>query len=122
MIRYQWLTVIIAIAFTLGMGFSSPKLLAASTLDVFVTDEGFDPQVVRITPNTTMTWTCLEGVHTTTSVDGLWDSGVMVPNMAGIPPPAGGGAPVLGSTGWDRALAFSEAVRSSGLKLGRSSP
>jgi len=44
---------------------------------ISVTNAGFTPQVMRIEKGTSVTWTNLEGVHTTTSRDGLWDSGVL---------------------------------------------
>jgi plastocyanin len=51
---------------------------ASSQLDISITNEGYFPQVTLIPVGTAVTWTNLEGVHTTTSRDGLWDSGVLV--------------------------------------------
>ncbi|MHC4942784.1 MAG: FG-GAP-like repeat-containing protein [Planctomycetota bacterium] len=64
--------------FIFAAGFTSPDLQAASPFDISITNEGYDPQVAHIPVGTLVTWTNLEGVHTTTSRDGLWDSGVLV--------------------------------------------
>jgi len=57
-------------------GTSDP--LTPPPLDISITNGGYASQVVRIPVGTTVTWTNLEGVHTTTSRDGLWDSDVLV--------------------------------------------
>lgn len=51
----------------------------ASAADVLVVNTRFDPPEVRIQPGETVTWTFMEGSHTTTSQRGQaesWDSGL----------------------------------------------
>jgi len=50
---------------------------AQSDLEISIDNSGYSPQVARIPVGTIATWTNTEGVHTTTSRDGLWDSGVL---------------------------------------------
>lgn len=63
---------------TFSMGLHPGELSASSPLlDIAITDEGYAPEVTVIPVNTLVTWTNIEGFHTTTSRDGLWDSGVL---------------------------------------------
>ncbi len=74
-----WNVLILAMCTVFSLAGISPTLAQSpSPFDISITDEGYFPQVARIPAGTSVTWTCLEGVHTTTSRDGLWDSGVLV--------------------------------------------
>jgi plastocyanin len=79
--KTHWSLIILALFVITGVPRADvPKLERASQIDIAITDGGYAPQVTHILLGTTVEWTCLEGVHTTTSRDGLWDSGIMVPD------------------------------------------
>ena len=51
---------------------------ASNAVAVAIVDYGFDAAAIEIPVGTTVTWTNTGGViHTTTSNDGLWDSGIL---------------------------------------------
>lgn len=56
-----------------------PGVARAEVIDVHVTNNVFTPDFVVINLGDTVRWIFDEGVHTTTSDDGEWDSGVVQP-------------------------------------------
>ena len=65
-------TLLAAGAIILGL-----PICGQGTASVDITSAGFAPQVVRIEVGNNVVWSNLESVHTTTSLNGLWDSGVL---------------------------------------------
>ena len=65
-------------ALLLASATTLPVIAATAQVPVDVTDAGFAPQVLEIPVGATVRWTNHEGVHTTTGLDGLWDSGVLL--------------------------------------------
>jgi plastocyanin len=59
-------------------GGHSGQFQASAQLDVTISYDGYSPQVVTIPVNSSVTWTNVEGVHTTTSRHGFWNSGVLL--------------------------------------------
>jgi plastocyanin len=64
-----------AVAFLLGW----TVVANAATITVDVKSNLFSPSDVAIKTGDTVRWVFDQGVHTTTSSDGLWDSGVLSP-------------------------------------------
>jgi plastocyanin len=60
-----------ALAFLIGGG----TCAVADTIFVDVQNNFFSPNVVAVATGDTVEWRCNQGTHTTTSSDGLWDSG-----------------------------------------------
>jgi len=56
-----------------------PGVARAEVVDVHVTSNQFDPEFIVVNIGDTVRWIFDEGVHTTTSVDGEWDSGLVPP-------------------------------------------
>lgn len=57
---------------------AGPVYAQADTVDVSIADFAFDPAEVTIAVGTTVRWTNLDIIpHTSTSNDGLWDSGIL---------------------------------------------
>lgn len=75
--RSHRLAICLVCAAAFQVGFLSQDALAQTALDITIDNSGYAPQVARIQVGTVVTWTNIEGVHTTTSRDGLWDSGVL---------------------------------------------
>jgi plastocyanin len=65
--------VVAAAAFLL----SCTGLTKAATIDIHLKNNFFTPSDVSIVAGDTVQWIWDEGVHTTTSSDGLWDSGIL---------------------------------------------
>src|SRR5260370_20671975 len=53
------------------------ELAEANTIVIDVKSNFFSPNDVTVVAGDTVRWVWDEGVHTTTSSDGLWDSGVL---------------------------------------------
>jgi plastocyanin len=64
---------VIALAFLLG----GAGVARADTYEVTVQNNFFDMNEITIAPGDTVRWVFTQGLHTTTSVDALWDSGVL---------------------------------------------
>ena len=64
MLKSYWIASCILLSASLGLGFPAQEAWASGDLDISITNEGYEPQVVRVTPGTAVTWTNLEGVHT----------------------------------------------------------
>jgi|GEM_PF-1136084 len=77
--KKPWLSICVFCVVALGIGVLPAEIQAAPAFEISITDDGFAPQVAHIPVDTTVTWTNLEGFHTTTSKAGLWDSGVLSP-------------------------------------------
>jgi plastocyanin len=58
---------------------SCTGLTKAATIDIHLKNNFFTPSDVSIVAGDTVQWIWDEGVHTTTSSDGLWDSGILGP-------------------------------------------
>jgi plastocyanin len=67
--------VVAAAAFLL----SCTGLTKAATIDIHLKNNFFSPSDVSIVAGDTVQWIWDEGVHTSTSSDGLWDSGILGP-------------------------------------------
>jgi plastocyanin len=65
----------VALAFLVG----SAWVARADTIVIEVRNNFFSPREVAIVTGDTVCWVWVEGFHTTTSVDGLWDSDVQGP-------------------------------------------
>jgi plastocyanin len=63
---------VVALAFLV----SGAGVARADTIFITVESNDFNPSEVTINAGDTICWMWLNGVHTTTSVDGLWDSGI----------------------------------------------
>src|SRR5713226_542149 len=68
----RFLVGVAALAFLVGRG----SLAEADTIVVHLKNNFFSPAEVSVATGDTVCWMWDEGVHTTTSVDGLWDSGI----------------------------------------------
>jgi len=71
------LTIFLVCAALFHVGLWAHGAQAQTELNVSIDNGGYAPQVTRVPAGTIVTWTNNEGVHTTTSRDGLWDSGVL---------------------------------------------
>jgi plastocyanin len=76
------LTIIFAIAifFSMNCNGSDDPVAMPGENEVWMQNDFFNPNSLTIEPGTTITWTNKGNMaHTTTSNDGLWDSGIMNP-------------------------------------------
>ena len=64
--------------FLAGWAWALPSAAVADTIVVEVSNFLFQPSEVFILPGDVIDWQNVEGVHSTTSDNGLWDSGVAV--------------------------------------------
>jgi plastocyanin len=75
----SWISRWSLIAMVLALLLGAPAVTRADTWIVIVESNDFDPFDITIAPGDDVCWMWTTGFHTTTSVDGLWDSDVLPP-------------------------------------------
>jgi plastocyanin len=75
----SWLTRISGGLLALALVAGGTGIVRADVIVVSVQSNVFVPSDVTIATGDTIHWTWDQGVHTSTSVDGLWDSGIIGP-------------------------------------------
>src|SRR5918992_4773813 len=72
------LSIVAALCLTAVLVFAPAALAQGQTVTVSMEDNYFDQPNITIEPGTTVTWVQNgQNPHTTTSYDGLWDSGIV---------------------------------------------
>jgi plastocyanin len=72
-----WFAPFAAAVAALALLAGGPGAVKADTVYIDVESNFFDQAEVYVYTGDTVCWTFNNGIHTTTSVDGLWDSGVL---------------------------------------------
>jgi plastocyanin len=73
----SWISRWSLIAAVLALLLCAPAVTRADTHIVIVESNDFSPFDITINQGDTVIWMWTRGVHTTTSMDGLWDSGIL---------------------------------------------
>jgi plastocyanin len=68
---------VVVVAFALPVG--GAGVAKADVVFVEVNSNFFDPIEITVAPGDTVCWFWSKGLHTTTSLDGLWDSDILGP-------------------------------------------